>query len=170
MKTLWIGDVPIAVESADKISQSYEPIGGMTTLRTMRGAAVRQRTWSKLRTVIQVPAARLPVALQAIDLDAPHVIQCLAPRAVAAATRSIALPTARRADVAPWGVAVLPSGFSQRVAGALSGNTLTLDAVPGALRYTAYYVPQFAALITEFSEQTDVRGALVSWQITAEEI
>lgn len=160
MKTLWIGDVPVPVESADRISQTYEPIGGMTTLRMMRGTAVRQRTWSKLRTTIQVPAARLPVALREIDLDTPQVIKCLAPRAVSAAVRSIVLPETRRADVTPWGVAVLPSGFSRRVEGVVDAHTLVLDYVPEALRYTAYYVPQFVALITEFSEQFDVRGAV----------
>ena len=170
MKTLWIGAVPIAVESADKISQSYQPIGGQATLRTMRGGAIRQRTWARLSTTIAVPAGRLPPALAALDVDAPQLIKCLAPRAVAGTTRVVVLPAARRADIAPWGVAVLPSGFSQRVGAALVQHTLTLDAVPGALGYVAYYVPEFTALITDFNEQFDVRGAAAGWQLTAEEV
>lgn len=170
MHTLWIGAVPVAVESADRISQSYEQIGGRATLRTMRGGAIAQRTWARLKTTIAVPAGRLPPAVADLDLDVPHVIACLAPRSVSGTTRVVVLPAARRMDVTPWGVAVLPNGFSRRVEGVVNQHTLTLDAVPGALRYAAYYLPQITALITDVQEQFDVRGAAVGWQLTAEEV
>lgn len=170
MHVLTIGGVPISVESSDAISQSYESIGGVTTLRTMRGAGIRQRNWRRLSTTISVSDARFLPALQSLDLDAPQVIQCLAPRQIAGTTRAVVLPAARRADIEPYGFAVLPSGFVVPVAGTLNAHTLTLDAVPGAVRYTACYVPEFTGLITEFTEQFDVRGAVAGWQIKLEEI
>lgn len=170
MHVLTIGGIPLSVESTDAISQSYQAIGGFTTLRTMRGGAIPQRTWRRLSTTISVSDARLLPALHSLDLDAPQLIQCLAPRQIAGTTRAVVLPAARRADIAPYGFAVLPTGFVVPVEGVLAQHTLTLDAVPGAVRYTACYVPEFTAVITEFSEQFDVRGAVAGWQLTAEEV
>lgn len=170
MNVLTIGGIPISVESSDAISQSYEPLGGVSTLRTMRGGAIRQRTWRRLSTTVSVTDARFLPALHSLDFDAPQLIQCLAPRQIAGATRAVVLPAARRADIAPYGFAVLPTGFVVPVGGVLVQHALTLDAVPDAVRYTACYVPEFTALITEFSEQFDVRGAAAGWQLTAEEV
>lgn len=170
MRVLTIGGVEIAVESSDQISQTYGSIGGLTTLRTMKGGAIRQRNWRKLSTTISVPSARFLPAIHALDLDAPHVIQCLARRQIASDTSVVTLPQARRADIDPIGYAVMTTGFMQRTSGILSGDTLTLVAVPGALRYTATYVPELLALITALEEHIDLRSARAGWQLTAEEI
>ncbi len=168
MRVLTIGGVEIAVESSDQISQTYAAIGGLTTLRTMKGGAIRQRNWRKLSTTISVPSARFLPAIHALDLDEPQVIQCLARRQISADTPAITIPAARRADVDPLGYAVLATGFMVRTSGVLAGDVLTLVAVPGAVRYTATYVPEFLALITELSEQMDVRAARAGWDLPAD--
>lgn len=170
MRVLTIGGVEIAVESSDQISQTYVSIGGVSTLRTMSGGGIRQRNWRRLSTTISVPSARFLPALHALDLDEPHVIQCLARRQISADTSSITIPSARRADVDPIGYALLASGFMARTSGVLVGDVLTLVEVPGAVRYTATYVPEFLALITDLSEQMDVRAARAGWELTAEEV
>lgn len=170
MRVLTIGGVPISVESSDQIGQTYTPIGGGKAMRLMNGGLVMQRNWRKLQTVVSVSDARFLPAVNALDLDVPHVIQCLARRQLAGDTNVITLPQARRADVDPLGYAVMPTGFMQRTSGVLSGDVLTLTAVPGALRYTATYVPELLALITALDEHIDLRSARAGWQLTAEEI
>lgn len=170
MRVLTIGGIPISVESSDSISQTYEAIGGFTLLRTMQGGGIPQRNWRKLKTTITVPAARFLPALHALDMDVPHVIQCLAARQIAGTSNAVTLPAARRADVEPYGFAVMPSGFMVRTPGVLAGSVLTLTPVAGAVRYTACYVPELVAVITALSEHTDVRGAVTGWDLTAEEV
>lgn len=170
MLVLEIGAVRVAVESSDAISQSYEGIGGVATIRLLNGGAVRQRNWRKLRTRVTVSDARWLPAIQALDLDAVHVLKCLAPRSVSSTVPAITLPAARRADVAPWGAAVMPDGFSVPTPSTLAGNVLTLTAVDGALGYVAFYVPQLSVLITGLTESFDVRGAVASWDLTCEEV
>lgn len=170
MLMLEIGGVRVAVESSDAIAQTYEAFGGMATLRVLSGGALRQRNWRRLRTRVTVSEARWHSAIQALDQDAVHVLKCLAPRVVSSTAPAITLPAARRADYEPWGVAVMPSGLSVPTPGTLAGNVLTLTAVPGALGYTASYVPQLSVLITGLAESFDVRGAVASWDLTCEEV
>ncbi len=170
MLMLEIGGVRVAVESSDAIAQSYEPIGGVATLRTLSGGALRQRNWRKLRTRVTVSDARWAAALAGLDEDAVHVMKCLAPRVIASTANAIALPAARRADVAPWGFALLADGFSVATGAAMAGNLLTLTPVTGAVGYQALFVPQLSVLITGMTENFDVRGAVASWDLTAEEV
>lgn len=170
MHMLIIGGIPISVESSDAIAQTYAAIGGVAHLRTMAGGLIAQRNWRRLKTTVSVSDARFLPALQALDLDQAQVIQCLAPRQIAGASNAIALPTARRADIAPYGFAVMPNGFVVPTPGVLVANTLTLTPVAGAIRYTACYVPELTVLITDLSEHYDVRKAVAGWELTAEEI
>lgn len=170
MRVLTIGGVPISVESSDRIAQTYTAIGGGRPIRLMNGGLVMQRNWRRLRTTIAVADARFLPALQGLDLDVPHVIRCLARRQLASATPAITLPTARRADIDPLGYAVLTTGFMARTASVLAGDVLTLTPVAGAVSYTATYVPELVALITELEENLDVRSAKAGWQLVAEEI
>lgn len=170
MIVLTIGGIPISVEQSDAIAQTYEAIGGRGTLRTMGGGAIRQRNWSRIKTTISVSEARMLPALSALDIDTPLVIQCIAPRSIHSALPAVALPTARRADVAPYGFAVMPSGLMRRTGGTLAGNTLTLDVVPGAVSYVARYWPELTVLVMALTEHQDVRGAVAGWDLTAEEI
>jgi hypothetical protein len=170
VRVLTIGGIPISVESSDLISQTYAPIGGGRAMRLMNGGLVMQRNWRKLKTTISVSDARFLPAIHALDLDVPHVIQCLTRRQIAGDSNAITLPPARRADIDPLGYAVMPNGFMQRTASVLAGDTLTLVAVPGALRYTATYVPELVVLVTDLNEHGDVRSARMGWELTAEEI
>lgn len=108
--------------------------------------------------------------LSALDIDTPQVIQCIAPRSIHSALPAVALPAARRADVAPYGFAVMPNGLMRRTGGTLAGGTLTLDVVPGAVSYVARYWPELTVLVMSLTEHQDVRGAVAGWDLTAEEI
>ena len=114
--------------------------------------------------------ARFLPALSALDIDTPQVIQCIAPRSIHSALPAVALPAARRADVAPYGFAVMPNGLMRRTGGTLAGGTLTLDAVAGAVSYVARYWPELTVLVMTLTEHLDVRGAVAGWDLTAEEI
>lgn len=171
MILLTIGGIPISVASSDAISQTYTPIGGVASLRTMGGGLIRQRNWSKVQTQISVSDARLPPALQGLDWDAPHIIKCVQPRAISASSPIITVPSARRTDVAPYGFAMMPDGRDVPTPATLAGGgVVTLAEVVGAARYTVCYVPQMTMLITEFTEHGDVHNARRSWDLTAEEI
>lgn len=170
MHMLIIGGIPISVESSDAIAQTYAAIGGVAHMRTMAGGLIAQRNWRRLKTTVSVGEARFLPAIQSLDLDQALVLSCLAPRQIAGASNAIALPQARRADIAPYGFAVLPSGFVVPTPGVLAAHTLTLTPVTSALRYTACYVPELSVIITDISEHYDVRGAVAGWELTAEEI
>lgn len=169
MILLELGGVAISVEETDSISQTYELIGGAASLRTLGGGLIRQRNWRKLKTVVSVSEARFLPALQALDLDTTQVLKCVAPREIASAVSAITLPTARRADAAPYGFAMLATGFRVRTPGVLVGDVMTLQAVPGAVRYSVCYVPQLV-VIAMLTERFDVRGAVAGWELTAEEV
>lgn len=170
MITLRIGGIPISVESSDSISQTYAAIGGFADVRTLAGGLIRQRNWRKLKSTISVGEARFLPAVQGLDLDVPQLISCVGPRSIASASPAIALPSDRRADVVPYGFAVLPGGFMQPTTGVLAGDTLTLTAVATAVQYQACYVPEFMALITDLNERFDYRSAVAGWDITVEQV
>lgn len=170
MILLTIGGIPISVASSDAITQTYAPIGGAASLRTMRGGLIRQRNWKKLKTQISVSEARLPPALQSLDWDLPHLIQCVQPRSMSASAVVFTVPSARRTDVDPYGFAMMPNGLEVPTAANVYGHVVTLDEVMGAVRYTVCYVPSLTMLITDFVERCDVHGAVFGWDLTAEEI
>jgi len=173
-----IGGLKVAVESALEFSQTYEPIGGRSRLRTMGGGAVQQVWWSKQRTVLSANGW-WPPGLDGLDYDGPLTLLCAVPRTVQAAGNVIALPSARRTDAGytPQGYAIV-RGQSPQVGGGdlvpttlgLAGDVATLGTVAGAVGYHVAYWPALTVLADPPTVEGDVTGAAHRWSLTAEEV
>lgn len=172
MKSLLIGALTIPDLAALDLQQTYEPIGGESTLRTIAGTGIKQMTWQKLRTTIQ-GGGWLPPGLGSLDYSQQLAVACIVPRAIACdGSRQATLPAARRADVGytPWGLAIMPDGSSQVSPASLAGNVATVTAVTNAIAYQALYHPLLTCWVNRPSE-TGTRGdATYAWQLTAEEV
>ena len=126
--------------AALELQQTYEPIGGEMTLRTIGGSAIKQITWQKWRTTI-TGGGWLPFGLSSLDYSAQMAVACIVPRGVVCSGLSATLPAARRSDTGyvPWGVALMADQTTQITAATMAGNVATLDAVAGAIGYHAMY-------------------------------
>ena len=142
VKTIVIGGVSIPDLAALELQQTYEPIGGEMTLRTIGGSAIKQITWQKWRTTI-TGGGWLPFGLSSLDYSAQMAVACIVPRGVVCSGLSATLPAARRSDTGyvPWGVALMADQTTQITAATMAGNVATLDAVAGAIGYHAMYYP-----------------------------
>ena len=67
--------------AALELQQTYEPIGGEMTLRTIGGSAIKQITWQKWRTTI-TGGGWLPFGLSSLDYSAQMAVACIVPRGV----------------------------------------------------------------------------------------
>lgn len=86
---LKIGAIEIPNRAALDLEQTYEPMGGETTLRTVDGTGIKQSTWRKTRTTL-TGGGWIPPGLSTLDTTAQLVIACIAP------APSPATPAARR--------------------------------------------------------------------------
>lgn len=164
---LVIGSIGIPIHAGLDFSQTYESFGGRSLRRAMNGAAVIQSHWNKLRTRIS-GSGWVPAGLSGLDLTATHTLKCVAPQAIYSASNSIALPVARRADLAPYGFAIV-AGQPVETAVSVATNTATLTTVAGATAYQVMYYPQLTVVIAEINFDTDAAGAVFGWTLTAEE-
>ena len=170
MKTIVIGGVSIPDLAALELQQTYEPIGGEMTLRTIGGSAIKQITWQKWRTTI-TGGGWLPFGLSSLDYSAQMAVACIVPRGVVCSGLSATLPAARRSDTGyvPWGVALLADQTTQVTAATMAGNVATLDAVAGAIGYQAMYYPLLQCYVSRPKEQGVRETASYGWSIVAEE-
>lgn len=170
MKTIVIGGVSIPDLAALELQQTYEPIGGEMTLRTIGGSAIKQITWQKWRTTI-TGGGWLPFGLSSLDYSAQMAVACIVPRGVVCSGLSATLPAARRSDTGylPWGVALLSDQTTQITAATMAGNVATLDAVAGAIGYQAMYYPLLQCYVSRPKEQGVRETASYGWSIVAEE-
>lgn len=167
-----LGGVAVPLSAALDLSQTYEPIGAVTTLRAMNGAALRMTHWRRLRTSVS-GSGWVPAGLQALDYGAQLELRCIAPRAlIADGARQATLPAARRSDTgyAPWAVAVLADGSVTNTPVVLAGNVATADAVAGATGYRIHYYPVLTVYAEPPTERFDPQTGAAGWEITAEEI
>ena len=162
-----IGGVVIEVPASLALTQSYEDEGGVPTLRMGSGRPLRQKYWSRVKTVITCEGA-VPAGLSGLDWTAPMTVQSPMPRSAYSATNSITLPANRRADVAPVALAWV-RGYPHPTAVTLAGDTATAAAVADAAGYTFSYWPQFNALVVK-TESSDRTASSFSWSVTAQEI
>jgi len=172
MITLKLGNLEIPVRSALDIDQSYESIGGETTLRTIDGTGIKQETWRKLRTTIS-GGGWIPPGLAALDTAASIAVACIAPQGIVAdAGRQATLPAARRADAGhtPWAIALMPDGGQQATAIGIVGNVATADAVSGAVGYLVQYFPLVTCWINRPTQSFSRGGGAYRWEIIAEEV
>lgn len=170
MKTIVIGGVSIPDLAALELQQTYEPIGGEMTLRTIGGSAIKQITWQKWRTTI-TGGGWLPFGLSSLDYSAQMAVACIVPRGVVCSGLSATLPAARRSDTGyvPWGVALMADQTTQITAATMAGNVATLDAVAGAIGYQAMYYPLLQCYVSRPKEQGVRETASYGWSIVAEE-
>jgi hypothetical protein len=143
---LMINGVVVALESSESLSQRYGWVGGFTNDRMMDGSLDGQQTWRKRSTTI-TGAGWIPPALEGIDWSAPVTVDCVQQVAINSPAAVIVLPTARRADVAPFAFAVMadvvtPHGQLVPTPSSLAGDVLTITPVAGALAYQAVYYPR----------------------------
>lgn len=164
-----IGGVNIAFDSAYRLNQTYEPLGGVNKLRMMSGALVQQSHWRKTKTVIS-GSGRYPEGLDAINYDNSLTIQCMAPRSLAGASNVITLPAGRRTDFVESGYALVGDRLVKSTI-SVAGNVATVGAVAGAIGYQVFYYPVLTCYAgLGVSKQFDGRGTIASWSLTAEEI
>ncbi|BAK76502.1 hypothetical protein NH8B_2116 [Pseudogulbenkiania sp. NH8B] len=91
--TFGLDGVLIPVRAAVKLTQRYERLGGSTLLRTRSGKGVLQSHWHKWRTEL-TGTGWMPAPLGLLDPTVPHVLDCVAPRAVTVGT-----PVVERPDI-----------------------------------------------------------------------
>ena len=165
---LTLNGLPLPIEVAGEITQTYEPMGGFATLRMADGAGLRQSRWRKLRTQLS-SSGWIPPALAGIDWDQPVEIGCIEPRGLIDTTNVFTLPAIRRTDLAVRGFSVA-DGCSTPARVEVEGDTATLAPAAGATHYAVYWYPLITALSDGPREQWDITGAVAGWEITAEEI
>lgn len=169
--SLILGGVSVPLIAALDLSQSYEPIGGVSTLRTLNGTAVRRQHWQKLRTSIS-GGGWIPAGLQALDYSGALSLSCIAPRSVHSANVNATLPAARRSDAGylPYAHAVLADGQLVDTAVSLVGNAATATAVTGAAAYLFHYYPVLSVLADPPAEEFDRSAGSFTWSLSAEEV
>lgn len=162
-----IGGVRIGFDAAHNLSQTYETLGGRALRRKLNGAAHLQTHWAKLRTVI-TGSGRLPDGLDGLDYSASMTVDCMAPRAIWAASTTITLPAGRRTDWVPHAYAIV-AGRHVRTGLSIATNTATLTAVSGAQGYLCAYYPSLTMYVSPPKKDFNGRGPVGGWVIEAEE-
>lgn len=107
--------------------------------------------------------------LSAIDWRLPVTIGCVRHRSIQSESRVIAIPAARRIDVAPFAFATTAAG-PQRAAVTISGNNATVALTPGAIAYAVHYFPLLTAFSDGPQESGEANSNRASWSLTAEEV
>jgi hypothetical protein len=169
---LKIGSIEIPTRAGLDLEQTYEPIGGEITLRTIDGSGIRQQTWKKTRTTIS-GGGWTPPGIATLDTASSISIACIVPRAIACnASRQATLPTARRTDSGhtPWAIALMADGGTVQTPVTIATNTATADAVTNAIGYQVLYFPLLSCWVDRPSESGQRGEASYRWEITAEEV
>lgn len=167
---LTINGLRMPLRIGAQIQQSYEDIGGYTLLRLGAGVAVPQQTWRKLRTTLSVQGIA-PPGLAAIDWTQPVTLGCVATHSTQSVSNIINIPTARRADAAPYGWAVMPDGLLRPTPVAVAGDIATLAPVAGAAGYQVLWYPLLTVYaVAGVQTSYDAVGAVAGWELVAEEV
>jgi len=174
--TFELGSVIVPIHSAFELSQTYEPLGGFTTIRMLNGAALKQQNWEKIGTNVQ-GRGTIPSGLEGLDYSAAQLMKCAATRAVTAFSTSIVIPAERRSDAGfiPTGWAYVDPegknrGLWQETPIGIVVDTVTLTAVVGALNYQVRYFPEFSVFAEKPSQNIDVHPSDQSWTLEAEQV
>jgi len=173
MIILKLGTLEIPLRAALDIDQTYEFIGGETTLRTISGDGIKQETWKKTRTTIS-GGGWIPPLLQSLDTTAAMLVACVAPQALLMDVgRQATLPAARRSDAGhtPWAVALLPDGGTRAASPVINGNVATAGQVIGdTIGYIVSYYPLLTCWVNRPVQSFSRGGASYRWEIVAEEV
>jgi len=164
-----VSSVPLSFYEALNYSQSYENIGGHSSIRTLNGTGLKQRNWAKIRTTVSGNGG-VPLGMSGLDFSDTLILKCGAPRHIKAASNVIVIPAARRTDAPyiPFGYKVV-DGYTLATTLVLAGNTATVTADAQATAYGVAYFPEIEVLMNNPSEGFDVTGNDSSWSFTAEQ-
>lgn len=165
---LVINGIVFPVPAAGRITQTYSPIGGVSSRRAASGRLIVQETWRRLATQISAEGW-VPAALDGIDWSEPLTIGCIAARARQSATPAIAIPAARRTDAPPYGFGVVEHRLIP-TAVSVAADVATLTPVAGATAYKVLYYPLLVVHSVGPSERYDAGGAAAGFDLSAEEI
>ena len=175
--TFELGTVIVPVQSAYELSQTYEPLGGFTTIRMLNGAALKQQNWERIATTIQGSGV-IPSGLEGLDYSVSQLMKCAAPRAVTSIATVIVIPAERRTDPGfePTGFAFVdPEGkgrglWKETPIISIVVDTVTLTVVAGASNYQVRYFPEFEVFSEKPSQTIDVHPSDQNWTLEAEQI
>jgi hypothetical protein len=170
LPTLKIAGIEIPLE-VYPVSQGYSRVdGGSSLLRKMNGAGLEQTNWSRLATKIS-GKGWAPVALAGVDWSAAVQIDCVQPRAIASATNSATLPTARRSDLTDnvFARAIVASRLVETPV-SLAGDVATATAVTGATGYQFHYYPKLSCISRGPVEDLDLETGSYGWSLDAQEV
>jgi hypothetical protein len=164
-----IAGVSIAFDSSYQISQTYDPLGGVSQRRMMSGALNQQVHWRKRRTVIN-GSGRYPDGLDSINFDNAISISCMAPLSLSGASNVFTMPAPRRTDFVETGYALVGDRLVKSTVSVVA-NVATIGTVSGASGYQVFYYPILSCYAgLGVQRQFDGRGTVAGWSITAEEI
>lgn len=169
---IFLGSVKIPISGAYELSQSYAPIGGFMTLRTLNGGAIKQQNWQKISTTITGSGA-IPVGLEEVNFKLSLVLKCGASRGVTSSSNVMTLPPGRRVDVGfePTGCFSTDNGLTwQTTSIGIVSDVATLGTDPGAQLYRVEYFPEITVFADPPEENTDTHGRVFGWSINAEEV
>lgn len=167
-----LGGVRIPISSAYTLSQTYAPLGGFLTLRTLNGSAVKQQNWSKIVTTINGEGA-IPVGLSEVDFKLSQVLSCGSPRGVTSSSNIMTLPPGRRTDPGfePTGCFSTDNGVTwQPTTIGIIVDVATLGADPAAQLYRVEYYPEITVFADPPEEQIDAHLRVFGWTLNAEEV
>lgn len=175
--TFELGTVIVPIQSAFTLSQTYEPLGGFTTIRMLNGAALKQQNWEKIGTSIQGQGI-IPSGLEGLDYSVSQLMKCAAPRAVTSIATVIVIPAERRTDIGfvPTGFAYVdPEGknrglWQETPIISIIVDTVTLTPVVGALNYQVRYFPEFLVFAEKPNQNIDVHPSDQNWTLEAEQV
>lgn len=175
--TIVINNIEIPIHAIHDFNQTYEDFGGFEVLRRLNGSGLGQKNWSKLRTTIS-GSGPIPSGISGLAPHTTHTVACATRRSLHSSTRFITLPAARRSDGrhVPIGHAwkpgsdpgVMAEGYITTPILSIVNNVATLQEVVGAQGYMVTYCPLLTAFVT-FRETVDLRQAVYSWELVAEE-
>lgn len=165
---IFIGGLRIAFDSAYELTQTYEPLGGVTLHRMLDGTGAQQVHWRKLATTIS-GSGKLPDGLAALSFDSSMTILCMAPLAITTVSNVITIPAARRTDWPPVGYAIV-DGRLVKSSISVATNTATVTTVSGATAYQVLYWPSLTVYARPPERQFNGRGTVAGWTLRAEEV
>ncbi|MNZ22482.1 hypothetical protein D3C78_395740 [compost metagenome] len=161
-----LGGVPIVLHAGAPV-QSYEPLGGVSTVRLHGGAAVKMRHWR--RTAISISGTGwMNPGLDGLDYDSALELRCTHPQSITSASTTIAITGTPRPDVAPWSHALVDGQWVPTPC-SIAAGVATLTPVAGAELYQLLWMPMFMVFMEKPPTGLDAGAGTYSWAITAEE-
>lgn len=167
-----VGTVIVPLTASYDLSQTYGPIGGFTTLRTLNGSGIKQQNWQKISTSINGEGA-IPLGLDEINFKLSLLLKCGAPKGVTSSVNVMTLPPGRRSDPGfeETGYYSTDNGRTWEETGLIIAvDVATVLLTPGAQAYRVEYFPEITVFADPPEENTDTHGKVFGWSLNAEEV